>query len=71
MSSHITRKRFDNASYLRMAEAGILSPTDRVELAYSEPNGDTHGKMREAHRGELIGPLALPESEFPASVFLP
>lgn len=186
MSSHITRKRFDSASYLRMAETGILSPTDRVELidgeilvmspighrhgvavnaatrtivktvgekaflwaqttlvldkfvvpepdlallkprddfyagkqpeaedvllivevadssleydttvklgmyailgipeywvadlrndrllAYSEPNGDTYRVMREAHPGELLAPLALPETEFPVSVFLP
>jgi Uma2 family endonuclease len=186
MSSHITRKLFDSDSYLRMAEAGILSPADRVELiggdilvmspigprhgaavnaaipaivksvgakasiwvqttvvldtfvvpepdialvkpredsyaarhpgaddilliievadssleydttvklglyailqipeywvadlrndrllAYSRPHGDTYGVIRELHTREFISPLALPDSEFPVSLFLP
>jgi Uma2 family endonuclease len=186
MSFHITRKLFDSDSYLRMAEAGILSPTDRVELiggdilvmspigprhaaavnaaipvivetvrkkasiwvqttvvldmfvvpepdialvkpredsyatrhpgindillivevadssleydttvklgmyailgipeywvadlrnnrllAYSQPDGDTYSAVRELHRDEFLAPLALPECEFPVSVFLP
>jgi Uma2 family endonuclease len=185
MSSHITRKRFDSDAYLRMAETGILAPTDRVELidgeilvmspignrhslavstalhmivktagddvflwvqstlfldkyvvpepdlallrprndyaserpgakdvlliievadssleydtsvklstyailgipeywvadlrdnrlfAYSQPHGDTYSVVHELHRGESLAPTALPQTQFPVSVFLP
>ena len=98
MSSHITHKLFDSDSYLRMAEAGILSPTDRVELIGGEilvmsPIGPRHGAAvnsavrtivktvgekafvygltRELLREDVIAPRALPESQFPVSIFLP
>jgi Uma2 family endonuclease len=67
MSSQITRKLFTFEDCLRMEEAGVLSPMERVELINGDilvmsPPGPRHGaavdrtadEMRERLRGEAL-----------------
>jgi Uma2 family endonuclease len=59
MSAHITRKLFTFENCLRMAETGILSPTERVELIGGEillmsPNGPRHAAAVDAATERMI-----------------
>ncbi|MFL5336456.1 MAG: hypothetical protein ACJ8H8_25595 [Geminicoccaceae bacterium] len=67
------RRRFDVEAYYRMADAGILSPKDRVEMIDGEiieiaPIGSAHGGMTNRLRGsspEQSRPRQRPGSSAP------
>jgi hypothetical protein len=58
MAVRILRRAFDVDEYHRMAEAGILSEDDRVELL--EPTHNAYATVAAARGGQTVGSRTTP-----------